>query len=54
MLEYEQMVSVTNNNHDDSVIKAKSMGEALAQMSIGYCLPVDKHFENRLKTTFKV
>lgn len=52
--EYERMVSVANVNRDDSIIEARTVEEAIAHMSIGDSLPVDKHPEKRLKAAFKV
>ncbi|PWA53878.1 hypothetical protein CTI12_AA440940 [Artemisia annua] len=52
--EYEKMVNVENRNRDDSFIEARSVEEAIAQMSIAAdALPVDKHPEKRLKASFK-
>ncbi|KAF7841412.1 coiled-coil domain-containing protein 124-like [Senna tora] len=51
--EYERMVLVTNTNRDDSVIEARSVEDALAQMSVTDNLPVDRHPERRLKASFK-
>ncbi|KAL8267938.1 hypothetical protein R6Q59_001736 [Mikania micrantha] len=51
--EYEKMVLVQNTNRDDSVIEARSVEEALAQMSVTENLPVDKHPEKRLRASFK-
>ncbi|KAI7735669.1 hypothetical protein M8C21_008208 [Ambrosia artemisiifolia] len=51
--EYEKMVLVQNRNRDDSVIEARSVEEAIAQMAVSDGLPVDKHPEKRLKASFK-
>ncbi|KAK1429071.1 hypothetical protein QVD17_11270 [Tagetes erecta] len=52
--EYEKMVLVQNTNRDDSVIEARSVEEAIAQMSVAADnLPLDKHPEKRLKASFK-
>ncbi|KAK6159622.1 hypothetical protein DH2020_006936 [Rehmannia glutinosa] len=51
--EYERMVSVVNTNRDDSVIEARTVEEAIAKMTVGDSLPVDKHPEKRLKASFK-
>ncbi|CAH8363853.1 unnamed protein product [Eruca vesicaria subsp. sativa] len=51
--EYEKMVLVSNTNRDDSVIDARSVDEALAKMTVGDNLPVDRHPEKRLKASFK-
>ncbi|KAL3624362.1 hypothetical protein CASFOL_033178 [Castilleja foliolosa] len=51
--EYERMVSVENTNRDDSKLEARSVAEALAQMTVVESLPVDKHPEKRLKASFK-
>lgn len=52
--EYERMVLVANTNRDDSIIEARSVEEALAQISVNDNLPVDRHPERRLKASFKV
>lgn len=52
--EYERMVLVTNTNRDDSVIEARSVEDAIAQMTVADSLPVDRHPERRLKASFKV
>lgn len=52
--EYERMVLVTNTNRDDSIIEARTVEDAIAQMSVTDNLPVDKHPERRLKASFKV
>ncbi|KAK9109382.1 hypothetical protein Sjap_017442 [Stephania japonica] len=55
--EYERMVVVENRNRDDSVIEARSVGDAIARLSVGEGsgggLPVDRHPERRLKASFK-
>ncbi|KAI4350238.1 hypothetical protein L6164_004711 [Bauhinia variegata] len=51
--EYEKMVLVTNTNRDDSIIEARTVEDAIAQMVIADNLPVDKHPEKRLKASFK-
>ncbi|XP_015942375.1 uncharacterized protein LOC107467720 [Arachis duranensis] len=52
--EYERLVLVSNTNRDDSVIEARSVDDAIAQMSIGdTSLPPDRHPERRLKASFK-
>ncbi|PIN25718.1 hypothetical protein CDL12_01512 [Handroanthus impetiginosus] len=51
--EYERMVTMVNTNRDDSVIEARTVEEAIAQMTVADSLPVDKHPEKRLKATFK-
>ncbi|GLT42984.1 hypothetical protein SLA2020_169610 [Shorea laevis] len=51
--EYERMVLVTNTNRDDSIIEARSVEEAIAQMTVADNLPVDRHPERRLKASFK-
>nr|AMP82920.1 LRX3 [Catalpa bungei] len=51
--EYERIVSVVNTNRDDSIIEARTVEEAIAQMTVVDSLPVDKHPEKRLKATFK-
>lgn len=51
--EYERMVLVTNTNRDDSIIEARTVEDAIAQMSVTDNLPVDRHPERRLKATFK-
>ncbi|GLT30011.1 hypothetical protein SLA2020_048370 [Shorea laevis] len=51
--EYERMVSVRNTNRDDSIIEARSVEEAIAQMTVADNLPVDRHPERRLKASFK-
>lgn len=52
--EYERMVLVANTNRDDSMIEARTVEDAIAQMSVSDNLPVDKHPERRLKASFKV
>ncbi|KAI9124120.1 hypothetical protein K1719_005420 [Acacia pycnantha] len=51
--EYERMVLVTNTNRDDSIIEARTVEDAIAQISVTDNLPVDKHPERRLKASFK-
>lgn len=51
--EYERLVLVSNTNRDDSIIEARSVEEAIAQMTVTDNLPVDKHPEKRLKASFK-
>ncbi|MED6184967.1 hypothetical protein PIB30_052505 [Stylosanthes scabra] len=52
--EYERMVLVSNTNRDDSIIEARSVDDAIAQMSIADAsLPPDRHPERRLKAAFK-
>ncbi|KAL2927074.1 hypothetical protein RDABS01_020426 [Bienertia sinuspersici] len=51
--EYEKIVLVENKNRVDDLIEARSVEEALAQMSVAEPLPVDKHPEKRLKASFK-
>ncbi|KAI3446308.1 hypothetical protein Pfo_002973 [Paulownia fortunei] len=51
--EYERMVSVVNTNREDSIIEARTVEEAIARMTVGDSLPVDKHPEKRLKASFK-
>ncbi|XP_054777723.1 uncharacterized protein LOC129285828 [Prosopis cineraria] len=51
--EYERMVLVTNTNRDDSIIEARTVEDAIAQMSVADNLPVDRHPERRLKASFK-
>lgn len=51
--EYERMVLVSNTNRDDSIIEARTVEEALAQMTVADSLPVDRHPERRLKASFK-
>ncbi|EEF33966.1 coiled-coil domain-containing protein 124 [Ricinus communis] len=51
--EYERMVLVANTNRDDSIIEARTVEDAIAQMSVTDSLPVDKHPERRLKASFK-
>lgn len=52
--EYERMVLVSNTNRDESIIEARSVEDAIAQMSVAEPLPVDRHPERRLKASFKV
>ncbi|KAK5842149.1 hypothetical protein PVK06_004478 [Gossypium arboreum] len=52
-VEYERLVSVTNTNRDDSLIEARSVQEAIAQMSVADNLPPDRHPERWLKASFK-
>ncbi|XP_023903221.1 uncharacterized protein LOC112015085 [Quercus suber] len=51
--EYERTVLVSNTNRDDSIIEARSVEEAIAQISVADPLPVDRHPERRLKASFK-
>ncbi|KAJ4842064.1 hypothetical protein Tsubulata_046371 [Turnera subulata] len=51
--EYDKMVLVANTNRDDSIIEARSVEDAIAQMTVADALPVDKHPEKRLKASFK-
>ncbi|KAI5647758.1 hypothetical protein M9H77_33763 [Catharanthus roseus] len=51
--EYERMVLVENTNRDDSVLEARTVEEAIAQMTVTDNLPVDRHPERRLKASFK-
>lgn len=51
--EYEKMVLVTNTNRDDSTIEARTVEDAIAQMTVADALPVDRHPERRLKAQFK-
>ncbi|KAJ7978667.1 coiled-coil domain-containing protein [Quillaja saponaria] len=51
--EYERMVLVMNKNRDDSIIEARSVEDAIAQMTVADNLPVDRHPERRLKASFK-
>ncbi|XP_031380791.1 coiled-coil domain-containing protein 124 [Punica granatum] len=51
--EYERMVLVSNTNRDDSIIEARTVEDAIAQMSVADNLPVDRHPERRLKASFK-
>lgn len=52
--EYERMVLVNNTNRDDSIIEARTVEDAIAQISVTDNLPVDRHPERRLKASFKV
>lgn len=52
--EYERMVLVSNTNRDDSFIEARTVEDAIAQMTVADNLPVDRHPERRLKASFKV
>lgn len=53
--EYERMVLVSNTNRDDSIIEARTLDDAIAQMAIAdNNLPPDRHPERRLKASFKV
>ncbi|CAL5402326.1 unnamed protein product [Camellia sinensis] len=51
--EYEKIVLVANTNRDDSIIEARSVEDAIAQMAVADSLPVDRHPERRLKALFK-
>ncbi|XP_057415508.1 uncharacterized protein LOC130710308 [Lotus japonicus] len=52
--EYEKMVLVSNTNRDDSIIEARNLDDAIAQMSIDNSnLAPDRHPERRLKAAFK-
>jgi hypothetical protein len=52
--EYERMVLVQNTNRDDSILEARTVEEAITQMTVADSLPVDRHPERRLKASFKV
>ncbi|THF96066.1 hypothetical protein TEA_026880 [Camellia sinensis var. sinensis] len=41
--EYEKIVLVANTNRDDSIIEARSVEGAIAQMAVADSLPVDRH-----------
>lgn len=51
--DYEKMVLVANTNRDESIIEARSLEDAIAQMAVKDNLPIDKHPEKRLKASFK-
>ncbi|GFY94532.1 hypothetical protein Acr_09g0009780 [Actinidia rufa] len=51
--EYEKIVLVENTNRDDSMIEARTVEDAIAQMTVADSLPVDRHPERRLKASFK-
>ncbi|XP_062177865.1 uncharacterized protein LOC133882678 [Alnus glutinosa] len=51
--EYERMVLVQNTNRDDSILEARTVEEAITQMTVADSLPVDRHPERRLKASFK-
>ncbi|KAI4318571.1 hypothetical protein MLD38_032256 [Melastoma candidum] len=51
--EYERVVLVSNTNRDEGVIEARSVEEAIVQMTVAESLPVDRHPERRLKASFK-
>ncbi|CAJ1972947.1 unnamed protein product [Sphenostylis stenocarpa] len=51
--EYERMVLVSNTNRDDSIIEARTLDDAIAQMTVVDNLPPDRHPERRLKASFK-
>ncbi|KAJ8766985.1 hypothetical protein K2173_012494 [Erythroxylum novogranatense] len=51
--EYERMVLVSNTNRDDSIIEARSVEDAIAQLTVADNVPVDRHPEKRLRATFK-
>uniref|UniRef100_A0A2P2JD85 Coiled-coil domain-containing protein n=1 Tax=Rhizophora mucronata TaxID=61149 RepID=A0A2P2JD85_RHIMU len=51
--EYERVVLVTNTNRDDSIIEARTVEDAIAQMTVADNLPPDRHPERRLKASFK-
>ncbi|KAM7482791.1 hypothetical protein LguiB_007374 [Lonicera macranthoides] len=50
--EYERIILIANTNHDDFIIEARTVGEAITQMSVEENLPVDRHPERRLKASF--
>ena len=52
--EYERMVLISNTNRDDSIIEARTLDDAIAQMTVVDNLPPDRHPERRLKASFKV
>ncbi|KAM7256041.1 hypothetical protein ACFE04_011782 [Oxalis oulophora] len=52
--EYERMVLIANTNRDDSIIEARTVDQAIAQISLSdNALLPDKHPERRLKAAFK-
>uniref|UniRef100_A0A0R0K908 Coiled-coil domain-containing protein n=1 Tax=Glycine max TaxID=3847 RepID=A0A0R0K908_SOYBN len=51
--EYERMVLISNTNRDDSIIEARTLDDAIAQMTVVDNLPPDRHPERRLKASFK-
>ncbi|KAJ9132676.1 hypothetical protein P3X46_033516 [Hevea brasiliensis] len=51
--DYERMVLVANTNRDDSIIEARTVEDAIAQMTVADDLPADRHPERRLKASFK-
>ncbi|XP_061355726.1 uncharacterized protein LOC133300223 [Gastrolobium bilobum] len=52
--EYERMVLVSNTNRDDTIIEARTVEDAISQMTIASdSLPPDRHPERRLKASFK-
>ena len=50
----QPLVLVSNTNRDDFVIEARSLDDAITQMTIVDSLPPDRHPERRLKASFKV
>ncbi|KAL6963642.1 hypothetical protein U1Q18_034649 [Sarracenia purpurea var. burkii] len=50
---YERVVLVANTNREDSIIEARTVEEAISQMTVADTLPVDRHPERRLKASFK-
>ncbi|CAN0920436.1 hypothetical protein LINGRAHAP2_LOCUS32038 [Linum grandiflorum] len=53
--EYERMVLVGNKNRDNSILEARTAEEAVVNLSFveQSSLPVDRHPEKRLKSSFK-
>ena len=54
--EYEKLIDVVNTNREDSLVDARSVDTAIAQISLASTseLPQDRHPERRLKAAFKV
>eukprot|EP00897_Mesotaenium_endlicherianum_P000174 jgi/Mesen1/10157/ME000076S09658 len=51
--EYERLVSVENTNRQETLVDARSVGEALSQIQLTDGSTPDKHPERRLKASFK-
>eukprot|EP00244_Chara_vulgaris_P002590 TRINITY_DN14613_c0_g1_i4.p1 TRINITY_DN14613_c0_g1~~TRINITY_DN14613_c0_g1_i4.p1 ORF type:complete len:233 (+),score=89.42 TRINITY_DN14613_c0_g1_i4:454-1152(+) len=52
--DYDNMVLQANTNRIESLIDARSVDEALSQMTVGDDVAADRHPERRLKAAFKL
>eukprot|EP00897_Mesotaenium_endlicherianum_P010402 jgi/Mesen1/9390/ME000613S08763 len=51
--EYERLVSGENTNRQETLVDARSVGDALSQIQVSEGSTPDKHPERRLKASFK-